>query len=73
MGSFPLGLLFLFESVGSGRGGRADCGGVGGLGQGDCGCDLAEEDLVWMGWGWGEGVGALDCGFPCALFPADPQ
>ena len=49
MGSLPLGLLFLFESVGSGRGGRVDWGGAGSLGRGDCGCDLVEEDLVCTG------------------------
>ena len=46
--SLPLGLLFLFESVLSGRGGRAGWGGAGSLGRGDCGCDFVEDDLVWI-------------------------
>ena len=51
MASLPLGLLFLFKLVGSGRGGRADRGGARSLGQGDYGCDLVDDDLVWMVWG----------------------
>ena len=44
-------------------------GGAGSLGRGDCGYDLEGEDLFWIGWGWGGGVGTLDCDFPCAPFP----
>ena len=69
MVSLPLGLLFLFESVPSGQGGRAGWGGAGSLGRGDCGCDFVEDDLVWIAWGGGGGEGALGCGVPYAPFP----
>ena len=67
--SLPLGLLFLFESMLSNRGGRAGGGEAGSLGRRDYGCDFEEDDLVWIARGGGGGERALGCGVPYAPFP----
>ena len=71
MVSLPLGLLFLFESVVSGRGGRAGWGGAGSLGRGDCGCDFVEDDLVWIVWAEVVGTEHWIVAFPAHPSPVD--
>ena len=50
-----------------------DWGGAGSFGRGNCDCDREGEYLVWIGWGCGGRVGALDCDLPYTPFPGWPS